>query len=78
MHALTPGRPRLPNDMQGWSHARVVLITPLFFSAAHLHHLRELLVVQRMAPQRALAMVRGACVEGGVDLRSVTTSQRRC
>lgn len=33
----------LVRDVQGWSRPAVIWTTPLFFGAAHLHHLVEML-----------------------------------
>lgn len=43
--------------VQGTSVKTAVLVTPLFFGVAHLHHLYELLAVQQLSPQVALAQV---------------------
>ena len=41
----------------GFSPALTVLVTPIFFGAAHLHRLRELIVVSHMSLQEALPSV---------------------
>mmetsp|Transcript_6729 Transcript_6729/g.14850 ORF Transcript_6729/g.14850 Transcript_6729/m.14850 type:complete len:310 (+) Transcript_6729:88-1017(+) len=43
--------------LQGSSKAAAILLPPLFFGAAHLHHLHDLLTYQRVAPRTALPMV---------------------
>ncbi|KAK9808213.1 hypothetical protein WJX73_009523 [Symbiochloris irregularis] len=43
--------------MQGHSAVRAVLLTPLFFATAHLHHLRELTLHQGLAWKPALCIV---------------------
>lgn len=56
--------PILPNQspscvlsLQGCSQMTTTLVTPLFFGAAHLHHLHDLLTHQRVAPAHAMRMV---------------------
>ena len=44
--------------MQGYSVSATVLLTPLFFGLAHLHHLREHVVHQGHPLRLAAAMVR--------------------
>ena len=46
---------------QGASFTTTVLVTPLFFGAAHLHHLHDLVHFQRVPLATALAMV-GVCL----------------
>ena len=46
---------------QGASFTTTVLVTPLFFGAAHLHHLHDLVHYQRVPLATALAMV-GVCL----------------
>ena len=44
--------------MQGYGVSATVLLTPLFFGLAHLHHLREHVVHQGHPLRLAAAMVR--------------------
>ena len=44
-------------DEQGWQPIFVVLVAPLFFGAAHLHHLREYTVVMCIELKSAAVMV---------------------
>jgi hypothetical protein len=53
-HAST--HPPLPH--QGFSRRAIIFGTPLFFGAAHLHHLLELMATHRLPLHSALAMVR--------------------
>lgn len=44
--------------LQGYSHAQSVLLTPLFFGVAHLHHAYDFVVHQGCTLSEALIMVR--------------------
>ena len=43
---------------QGASFTTTVLVTPLFFGAAHTHHLHDMVHNQGVPPGRAVTMVR--------------------
>lgn len=43
--------------VQGYSYMQTVLLTPLMFGVAHLHHLVELVNFQRVQLTSAVAMV---------------------
>lgn len=49
--------PNITALLQGFSFTSTVFITPLFFGAAHLHHLHDLVHYQRVSPARAAAQV---------------------